>query len=132
MHTYRERNYVMLVFICLFFPAVISLAIYEKLTEETLTIKKTVYFYILFNLLINFFILAIKTFITGSGDTYLPIDLGINISTATFYMITALPLAVIISFIAALIKRNVKVEIKNDESKIEETKNEEAKEYQKI
>ena len=104
----------MLVFICLFIPALISLGLYEVKFGNKMDNVKRVYLYGIFNLLINLSALFIALCLLGNGDA---------IFTGIFsmkYMFIGIVLAVFYAIVIATINKNV-------QTRIEVTKNEEKK-----
>lgn len=59
----------MIAFFCLFFPAVLSVCIYEKLIRKDLNIKKWIYLYTLNTMLINLVCFSFKTVVLQTGES---------------------------------------------------------------
>lgn len=106
----------MLSFICLFLPAVISVGIYEGLTKKSLTWKQWGYLYSAGVVLINFFCWLVMRFVLETAYTYLEdAAVGITPAVAGNYMAMALPAAVILPVVAALLSKHAKVSIEDAE-----------------
>ncbi len=100
----------MVTFICLFFPALVSLFIYDKLNNKPLSRRNTVFLYSLFCLLINGACFAFKTLVLGTGNYLLAEGSDMTPSAALNYLIMAGAAAIIFAFIVALTSKNVKIE----------------------
>ncbi len=102
-------------FICLFFPAVLCVCIYEKLNKCTLNRRQWAYHFILDALFINLFCFLIKTFVLGSGGQQLLYD-GVNMTphAALNYLIITIPSAVALAVVSTLLFKNVRFEVEDD------------------
>ena len=100
----------MITFICLFFPSVLALALYEKITKCKISVKKSIYLYCIFNIFINGGCFLIKKYILATGDLYLFEGTDMTPSAAFNYLLITIPLAIICALIASLLKKNVKIE----------------------
>lgn len=99
----------MLAFIALFFPAFITVCLYGRLEKTRLSLRNTVYLYAASDMAVNCICAFVKKFLFGTADLPLTDGWDMTPSTALNYMIIAVPSAVLLGFIAALLKRNVKV-----------------------
>ncbi|MEE1006953.1 MAG: hypothetical protein U0L66_07150 [Acutalibacteraceae bacterium] len=99
----------MLAFTALFFPALITVCIYEHLMKTRLSVKNTVYLYAVGNIAVNCICAVIKKYIFKTADMSLLSGWDMTPSTALNYMIIAVPSAVLLAFFAVLLKKNVKV-----------------------
>ncbi len=97
----------MLVFTALFFPAIITVCIYEHLMKTRLSVKSTVYLYVAGNIAVNCICAVVKKYLFKTADMSLGWDM--TPSAALNYMIIAVPSAILIAFFAVLLKKNVKV-----------------------
>ncbi len=107
----------MIAFICLFFPAVLSVSVYEKLSKRDLKRKQWMYQYVQAVLLINFACFFVKTALTGSGEV--PIyDIYTDMLPERMvnYLTMAIPLAVALGVMQVLLSRNVKVVVEEVEN----------------
>lgn len=105
----------MLTFICLFFPAVLSLRIYEALSRRKLDLKQCVYRYCTDALLLNLACLGAKTIVLGTGGA--PLSEGswdMLPSAAFFYMIMAICGAVLLAVFQVLLDKQVAVTVEED------------------
>ena len=111
----------MITFICLFFPAVFSLFVYEKLGRRELDKKGWLYLYATDVLFINLGCFFVKSVLTGSGEV--PIyDLYTDMvpSWALNYLTMALPLAVAFAVFQVFFSKNVDIHV---EENADETEN---------
>ena len=106
----------MITFICLFFPAVLSVFAYESLRRENLHIKKWIYLYVTDVLFINFACFFLKTVVLGTGG-YPIFDLynDLQPSSAMNYLIMAVPLAMVLSVVEALLARSLKFTVEDED-----------------
>ena len=102
----------MITFICLFFPAVLSVFAYEKLNRRELNKKHWIYLYATNVLFINLGCFFIKSMVLGTGGN--PIfDLYNDMppSGAMNYLIMAIPLAVVMAVVEVLLEKSLKFTI---------------------
>ena len=105
----------MIAFICLFFPAVVSVCFYEKLSRKDLARKQWIYCYAAYVLMINFSCFFMKSIIRNSGDLpmfdlyhdMLPFD-------AMKYLIIAVPFVVAIPVVQALLSKHIQITVEED------------------
>ena len=107
----------MITFIILFFPACLSMWLYEHVTKVDLSVKRWVNLYAVHNLLINFTCMMLMRLVTDQAGSYL-YDRNIDIPaiTATNYMVKAIPVALGVAVIAILLHKTVKVQLESDEN----------------
>ena len=105
----------MIEFICLFFPALISLVIFQKLIKKELTFIKSISVYALFNLSVNGMVFLIKTYVLGTGNASLIYGNDMTPSIALNYLIIAIPLCLFFAVIFALIYKNIDLKIEREE-----------------
>lgn len=106
----------MITFIILFFPAALSMWIYERVTKTDLSVKRWLNLYAVHVLLINFFCLMMMRLITDQAGEYLyNREIDLSAYTATNYLIMAIPAAVVLGVAAVLLHKNVKVELEAEE-----------------
>lgn len=107
----------MLAFICIFFPAVISVCIYEKLSRKTLERRQWAYLYVEAVLLINFACNFVKKALTGSGEVPM-YDLYTDMVPERFvnYLTMAIPVAVALAVFQVLLSKNVKISVEETEN----------------
>lgn len=104
----------MLAFISLFLPAVFAVGVYEWTLKTKLSLRNTIYLYAVQNMAINAFCFAVKKFWFGTGDGPMVLGSDMTPSTALNYLILAVPMAMIVAFVCALVSKTVKV-TKEDE-----------------
>ena len=102
----------MITLICIFFPAVLSVFVYEKLSKKELQRRQWCYHYVMDTLLINFACFFVKTALMGSGEVPM-FDLYTDMvpARAVNYLTMAIPCAVAWSVLQVLLAKNVKVTV---------------------
>lgn len=106
----------MIAFMLLFFPAVLTNAIYEKLQKTTLRRKQWLYRYCGNALFINLVCFAVKQILLKTADAPLyTLNADITPHAAMNYLIIAIPTAVILSFFQVLLNKHTKVEVEEKE-----------------
>lgn len=85
----------MLEFICLFFPAVLSVFIMEQLCKKHFSFRNTIYLFVTNTLFINVIIFAIKFFLLDTSNVPLSSESGMTVNSAFKYLIMAIPLSFI-------------------------------------
>ena len=106
----------MIAFICLFFPAVLSVWIYEKLTKTDLKAKQWLYFYTAGNLFINLLCFVAKKILLGTAANPLyTLETDITPSAACNYLIMAIPAGVFLAVFAALLRRHIAITVEGDD-----------------
>ncbi len=103
----------MVQFICLFFPALVSVLIYEKLKKDAMTTRKYICMYALFNLGINFVCFFVKTLILRTGSILMNAAGDMTPDIALRYLVMAIPLGVIAPVVLALIGKHSDVHIED-------------------
>lgn len=110
----------MITFICLFFPAVLSVWIYEKLVKTNLNTKQWLYFYTAGNLFINLLCFLVKKVLLGTAANALyTLQADITPSAACNYLIMAIPAAVFLAVFAALLRRHITITVEDDDDAAE-------------
>lgn len=101
----------MLCFISLFFPAIISVCICDRLYGGKMRKRSCIYLYAASNVAVNIICAVFKRFLFETADAELVTYLGdMTPSIMLNYMIIAVPTAVIVGCIAALLgKKGIKV-----------------------
>ena len=106
----------MVTFIILFFPAALSMWLYEHVTKTDLSVKRWVNLYAVHNLLINFACMMLMRLVTGQAGDYLyNREIGIPPYVATNYLILAIPVAIAVAVAGILLHKTVKVELESNE-----------------
>lgn len=102
----------MIAFICLFFPAVVTVWIYESIGNTDLTPKKWRYRYCLSNLLVNLSCFAVKRYILQTADApFYTLAVDTAPIAALNYLIMAIPAAVILAFVQVLLTKHGKITV---------------------
>lgn len=112
----------MVTFIVLFFPAILSLWIWETLHKSSLNLKNFLYLYSLNALLINFGCFAVKRWIRHSGNY--PLE-NLTSAEAINYLIPAISLAVVLALAEHFLCKYVRLRIESNSE--EEKKDEDRK-----
>lgn len=105
----------MIAFICLFFPAVVCVWIYELLIKKSLLRRQLIYRFCFNTLVINALCFAVKSFLLSTGAEpifTLYIDMTPNI--AVRYLIMALPTSIILGLVEVFLTKNVKVTVSDE------------------
>lgn len=106
----------MVTFIMLFFPAALSMWLYEHVTKTDLSVKRWVNLYAVHNLLINFICLMLMRLLTDqANDRLYNREIDIPPYVATDYLIKAIPVAIVLGLIAIALHKTVKVELESNE-----------------
>lgn len=100
----------MVSFICLFFPAVVALWLFEKVNHYNFNLKKMLYIYCIFNLCINGSCFFVKEYILDTGMYTLTGNMkDMSITAAFHYLIMAIPLSFIFPLMSTVLSRNTKI-----------------------
>ena len=116
----------MIAFICLFFPAVFSIYVFEGLAKSDLNLKQLIFRFCTNCLLINLICFAVKKFIFQTADQpFFYISTDMTPSTALNYIIIAMVTAIIISVAEVLLSKKVKFSVEENaiEDNFEEEEN---------
>lgn len=108
----------MITFIVLFFPAVLSVFIFERINKITLSKRNLIYLYVANVLLVNLACFAVKFFFSRGLNK--PFNTLMNDMTpfdTLIYILLSLLFVVIIVLIESFIRKNVEVsiEVKDEE-----------------
>lgn len=105
----------MVTLIVLFFPAVLSVWIYEALCKVSLSRKQWLYRFALDTLLINWLCFAVKKWILGTAAAVISsFAADMTPAVACNYLIMAIPLAVAIGVLQVITKKVVRVEASSE------------------
>lgn len=110
----------MLGFICFFFPAVISVCVFEVLSRRNLRFKNLLYRFCANAIVINFICLLIKRFVLGTIGEPLVVSGDMPPSIALNYIVMAVPISVILVLAEIFLSKKVKFTVKEDENADEE------------
>lgn len=108
----------MVALICLVFPAVVSVWIYEALSRKNLTGKKWGYLFALNCLLILFVCVLIMRLFLGNAHEYV-LNWDMHLQHACNYLVLAIPATVVLPVMEVLLGENVKITVEDqaDEKK---------------
>lgn len=105
-----------MVFVCLFLPAVIAVAIYDNLYKKKLKVKSAIYNYALYNVLINL-ITNFAIILMKSGDLVLNEERFT--SRFTFkYLLIAFLLSIVLGVVVGYIRETFKFEVTIEKAKV--------------
>ena len=106
----------MLKLICVFFPAVLSVWLFEAISHKQLTLKAWVYRFCLNAMLCNGFVFVVKTLLTHTSQELLNL-IGADMmpAVALRYLIMALPAAVAAAALEALLTKKIDISVGEDE-----------------
>ncbi len=105
----------MIAFICLFFPAVVSLWIYELLIKKSLLKRQLVYRFCFNALLINAVCFAVKAFLLSTGgEPLFTLYSDMTPNVAVRYLIMALPVSVVLALVEVFLTKNIKVTVSDE------------------
>ena len=107
----------MITFMVLFFPAVISLCLYEILTRSRpLSYIQRIYVYVIANLVINFTVFCIKCLLGTANNTLYNINTANDISplVALKYMVMAVPVAILVGFVLRILTKDFKISLEEN------------------
>lgn len=105
----------MIAFICLFFPAVLGVAIYEHLRKQKLCRRQWFYRYCTNVVFINMICFAVKRFLLGTGgDAFTGVGGDATPATAVNYLVMAIPVAVVLVFLQVLLGKHANVTLEDD------------------
>ena len=96
----------MIAFICLFFPAVLSVGLFEHLKKEKLTRRGWVYRFCANTLVINGICFAVKRFVLHTGlQAFGSLYADTTPSAALNYMVMAIPVALVLALLEILFSK---------------------------
>lgn len=102
----------MLKFICVFFPAVLSVWAFEALTKQQMGIKHWVYRFCLNSVICNGFVCLLKIAVTHTSHELLNQAVSdMSPDIALRYLVMALPAAVAAAVIEALLNKGISVKV---------------------
>lgn len=104
----------MIAFICLFFPAVVSVWLFEHLSKSELTRKKWLYRYCTNVVFINLLCFLIKRVFLGTAGSSLYDTSDMTPAAALNYLVMSIVFAVGIAFISVLASKHAKLEVEDD------------------
>ncbi len=101
--------------ICYFFPAVLTLWLFESFTRQKLSIRRCIYRYCGNAVLINLFCFTLNTFLIKAGTTF-------TYESAFYYLVMAIPFGVIITVIESILTDTTKITIEENIDEAKEKK----------
>ena len=107
----------MVAFICLFFPAVLAVGIFEHLRKGPLSRRKWLYRYCTDVALINGICFAVKRYLLDTAaDPFASAVADLTPSAALNYLIMAIPTAIILAVMQALAAKHVTVTVEEEKN----------------
>lgn len=114
----------MITFIVLFLPAVLSVWLWEVFAKTQLTKRKWVYLLSLNILLINFGCFAVKKWILYTGNNVMATLMAdMTPSVAVNYLIMAIPAAVALALVEKLVSGKIQLRVEGDDKNASENEN---------
>lgn len=110
----------MITFIILFFPAIISLFIFERINKTILSKRTLIYLFATNVLIINLACVTVKLFFSrGANKLFDELLNNMTPFDALIYILISLVFAVLVVLIESFIRKNVEVsiEVKDEEKK---------------
>ena len=105
----------MIAFICLFFPAVLSVWLFERTGKRDLSKKNRLYLFCSNTMFINLLCFVIKRFVLGTaGEPLYSLATDMTPSAAGNYLIMAIPCAVVLGFVEICVRKNVKLTVEDN------------------
>ncbi len=113
----------MIGFICLFFPAVVSVGMVDAVTRRDFSLKQFIYRFCTNALIINLVCFLIKKFVLGAGKEYLFVSGDAVPDVSIVYIGMALVAAIVLGLIESLLCKKVSVdlEVNKNEKKQEQS-----------
>ena len=107
----------MIAMICLFFPAVLAMWIFEYVEKVDLSCKQWGYRYCANVMLINFICFMVKKLVLNSGaEVMWNLQTDMLPSVAANYLIMAVPVAAAAAVIQVLLYRHVEIEVEENKA----------------
>lgn len=107
----------MIAFIVFFFPAVLSVWMFEALRKSQLDKKQWFYHFVLNAVFINFICFAVKKYILHTASSVIfSIAADMTPAVACNYLIIAIPLAVFLAFVKVFFSKHIRVEVAHKDS----------------
>ncbi len=103
-------------FITLFFPAMLSVALYEHLRQEKLSLRGLLYCYVTANLFINIACILIKMGLYHVAVAAVSPAAETALQIAADYLLFSVPAAIFFAFIAATLKNKVSLVKKSEDN----------------
>lgn len=105
----------MIAFICLFFPSVLCVWIYEMLIKKSLSRRQLIYRFCFNTLIINGICFAVKAFLLSTGaEPIFTLYSDMTPNVAVRYLIMALPISIVLGLIEIFLTKNVKVTVSDE------------------
>lgn len=107
----------MIAFICLFFPAVLCVGMYERIKKCELSRKNWLYNFAGNTIAINLACFLVKQFLLGTAELAMyTLNADMTPRTAWRYLVIALVFAVLFAFLEVLASKHIKVTVEENET----------------
>ena len=115
----------MIQFMCIVFPAVISVWVFEAISKTKLDLKGWIYRFATNALITNMAVLLLKKFVSHTSSEFLAMP-GADMvpEVAIRYVVMALPIALAVAVVSALLPKALKVSVEDDQKEDGKEKNE--------
>lgn len=107
-------------FICLFFPAAVSVRIFEALAKTEFSVKQTILRFCTNTLIINLLCMLVKKFIFGTAAQPLYTNGDMVPNVAIVYIVMALVAGVGVALVEVMFSKKVKVTVEEKPDEAEE------------
>ena len=101
----------MVTFLCLFFPAALSVFLFEEITHQKHGVRKLAFLYTADVIGVNFLVFAIKRWVLKSAEATLLTGSDMAVSTAFNYLVMAIPIAVIAAVVFSFLSKRVRLDV---------------------
>ncbi len=111
----------MIAFICLFFPALLAVYMFERITQKKLDTRGFIFLYAFMNLLINTCAFLIKVCVLHVDNFLIQGNItDMNPREMLYYLLIAIPLTIIAAFAVSIYSKHVKVRIEENKENEDE------------
>ncbi len=106
----------MIQFMCMFFPAVVAVWVFEAISKTKLDLKGWIYHFTVNALITNMAVFLLKKFVSHTSNEFLAMP-GADMvpEVAIRYVVMALPVAIAVAVISALLPKFLKVTVETDQ-----------------
>ena len=109
----------MIAIICYFFPAILSIGLFEKLSKKALSFKGWIYRFCFNSIAINFLCFAVKRFLLHTDGLAMLTNGDMIPSVAFNYILMAVPIGIVSAVLQALISDKVKLSVEDNKNEKE-------------
>ncbi len=108
----------MIAFICLFFPSILGLWLFESLSKQKLTVKQCVYRGCTYALVSNFICFAVKKIVLHTAAASVMVGGDMTPGIAFNYLVIVIPVVVVLVIFEILFSKKITIsveDVKNEE-----------------